>query len=77
MSGHHSAGQHRLDVQVVIVARGLHLQVQALGERQDRMLAHDVGACRGTTATPPIEDKFHTHAGLPLDIILGRNALIP
>ena len=74
--GYHRTWEHGLNVDVV-VSGVLDLEVQALGEREHRVLLMVYGACSGTTATPPIDDRFHTHAGAPASIILGTKALIP
>ena len=76
--GYHRAGQHRLHVNVVVMSGRLNVEMQALGQRQHRVLAHDVGRLQAESPRPPpTDDRFHTHAGSSVAIILGRNARTP
>ena len=75
--GRHRTGQDGLHVDVIVAGVLRPPDCRHSVSARTACLLMMYGACRGTTATPPIEDRFHTHAGVAASIILGRNARTP
>ncbi len=62
--GRHRTGQDGLHVDVIDGRRAATSRCRHSVSARTACLLMMYGACRGTTATPPIEDRFHTHAGV-------------
>ncbi len=76
--GYHRAGQHGLHVNVVSCRADSNVQLQAFGQRQHRVLAHDVGRLQAGSPPPRRPTTGSTpRPARRLAIILGRKARTP